>query len=193
VIELYGKSDERPAALASAEKVLRFPMGAASPLWFMFASAASAGVAYWWMTRWTRPTNLEALLAVEAKAVEAKAEEGVEAMIAVLEAPVVETPVAEAPMIEAAPALEAMAEPVPEPAPAPVAAPVEIPDAPEPVVEPPPAEIETPVVAATDALAEAATPEPAVEAKPKPVAKPKAAAPSERISPRTTSGPSRKS
>lgn len=36
-------------------------LGAASPLWSYFGAAASAGVAYWWMTRWTRPANLEAL------------------------------------------------------------------------------------------------------------------------------------
>lgn len=43
-----------------AGRALRVPLGAASPLWFAFASAASAGVAYWWMTRWTKPSNLEA-------------------------------------------------------------------------------------------------------------------------------------
>jgi hypothetical protein len=36
------------------------PLGAASPLWLMFAGAASAGVAYWWMTRWTSAIHLEA-------------------------------------------------------------------------------------------------------------------------------------
>ena len=39
---------------------LYVPLGAASPLWLMFAGAASAGVAYWWMTRWTAATHLEA-------------------------------------------------------------------------------------------------------------------------------------
>ena len=39
---------------------LRLPIGAASPLWFAFATAAGAGVAYWWMTRWTQPAHLEA-------------------------------------------------------------------------------------------------------------------------------------
>lgn len=43
------------------QKALYFPVGAASPLWFMFAGAASAGVAYWWMTRWAERTNLEAV------------------------------------------------------------------------------------------------------------------------------------
>lgn len=48
-------SDFRP------DSAMRLPLGAASPLWFAFASAASAGVAYWWMTRWTQPAHLEAL------------------------------------------------------------------------------------------------------------------------------------
>jgi predicted flap endonuclease-1-like 5' DNA nuclease len=43
-----------------AQAALRLPLGAVSPLWFAFASAASAGVAYWWMTRWAEPANLEA-------------------------------------------------------------------------------------------------------------------------------------
>lgn len=45
---------------ADAEKALRAPIGAASPLWWAFAATAGAGVAYWWMTRWARPINLEA-------------------------------------------------------------------------------------------------------------------------------------
>lgn len=45
------------------QKALYVPVGAASPLWLLFAGAASAGVAYWWMTRWADRTNLEALLA----------------------------------------------------------------------------------------------------------------------------------
>ena len=40
--------------------LLYVPLGAASPLWLMFAGAASAGVAYWWMIRWTAATHLEA-------------------------------------------------------------------------------------------------------------------------------------
>jgi predicted flap endonuclease-1-like 5' DNA nuclease len=42
------------------EKTLRTPLGAVSPLWWAFAGAATAGVAYWWMTRWVRPVNIEA-------------------------------------------------------------------------------------------------------------------------------------
>ncbi|CAN7279553.1 hypothetical protein LJR164_001363 [Phenylobacterium sp. LjRoot164] len=54
--------EEGPASL-DPQKALYIPVGAASPLWFLFAGAASAGVAYWWMTRWADRTNLEALLA----------------------------------------------------------------------------------------------------------------------------------
>jgi len=43
------------------EKAWRLPMGATSPLWLAFGAAASVGVAYWWMTRWTRAVNVEAL------------------------------------------------------------------------------------------------------------------------------------
>jgi hypothetical protein len=53
--------EEGPAAL-DPQKAFNIPLGAASPLWFMFAGAASAGVAYWWMTRWVEHANLEALL-----------------------------------------------------------------------------------------------------------------------------------
>lgn len=54
--------DEGPSSL-DVQKALYAPLGAASPLWFLFGGAASAGLAYWWMTRWTDRTHLEALLA----------------------------------------------------------------------------------------------------------------------------------
>lgn len=38
-------------------------VGATSPLWPYFSAVAAGGVAYWWMTRWTRPVNLEAMMA----------------------------------------------------------------------------------------------------------------------------------
>ena len=44
-----------------AERAFRLPMGAVSPLWAMFGAAAGVGVAYWWMTSWTRAVNIEAL------------------------------------------------------------------------------------------------------------------------------------
>lgn len=36
-------------------------MGAVSPLWGYFGAVAAGGVAYWWMTRWARPMNAEAV------------------------------------------------------------------------------------------------------------------------------------
>jgi predicted flap endonuclease-1-like 5' DNA nuclease len=42
------------------ERAMRGPIGAVSPLWWAFAGAATAGVAYWWLTRWARPVNIEA-------------------------------------------------------------------------------------------------------------------------------------
>jgi predicted flap endonuclease-1-like 5' DNA nuclease len=96
-----------------AEKAWRVPMGVASPLWLAFGAAASAGVAYWWLTRWTRAVNVEALAAapleliaepepvvIEAVAVTAAAPEPIAAPepVAAVE------PVAEVePAVEAAP------------------------------------------------------------------------------------------
>jgi len=57
-------SHEFPGAAAvgeRAERVFRAPIGAFSPLWAMFGAAAGAGIAYWWMTSWTRAVNFEAL------------------------------------------------------------------------------------------------------------------------------------
>jgi predicted flap endonuclease-1-like 5' DNA nuclease len=42
------------------EKTIRTPIGAVSPLWWAFAGVAGAGVAYWWLTRWSKPFNFEA-------------------------------------------------------------------------------------------------------------------------------------
>lgn len=140
----------------------KYLVGAASPLWAYFGAAAAGGVAFWWMTRWARPTNLEALFA-KADAIAAPMIEPVlEAVEAVAELPVLtaEQLAAPEPVVEAAPepVVEAEPEPVveaapePEPAPAPVVA-----EAPEPVPEP------------------AAGPEPVLEAAPEPVAEPETA------------------
>ena len=104
-----------------AEKALRMPLGVASPLWFAFGAAASAGVAFWWMTQWTRKVNVEALAGAPLglPKIEAKAP--------------VETPVPAEPVAEVAPAPV-----VAEPEPAPVAVAPE----PEPVVEPEPVALE---------------------------------------------------
>ena len=102
-----------------AEKALRMPLGAVSPLWFAFGAAASAGVAFWWMTQWSRKVNVEALAGAPLALPKIKAK-----------APT-ETPAAE-PVAEAAPAPEPVAA-------APEAAPVAVTPEPEPVAEPQPA------------------------------------------------------
>ncbi len=98
---------------ARAERALRWPVGAVSPLWAVFGAAASAGVAWWWMTRWTRAVNVEALAGfVTAQATDsveaaADAELRVEAAIVAADiaadgpptpAPTVETEAAPAPV-----------------------------------------------------------------------------------------------
>ncbi len=88
---------------ARAERALSWPVGAISPLWAVFGAAASAGVAWWWMTRWTRAMNVEALAEVVSPRVtepvelaadsELRLEEAVEAVdlaVAEVELPVVE-------------------------------------------------------------------------------------------------------
>ncbi|MBI1196349.1 MAG: hypothetical protein GC203_00635 [Phenylobacterium sp.] len=100
-------------------------VGVASPLWSYFGAAAAGGVAFWWMTRWTRPVNLEALLGAAVTATpEARVEpEPVVVEVAEMVALSIEEPVAE-PVVEAAPepvvdepapVLEAAAEAVAEP------------------------------------------------------------------------------
>ncbi|MCW5761208.1 MAG: hypothetical protein KIS90_15675, partial [Phenylobacterium sp.] len=69
-------------------------VGAASPLWGYFGAAAAGGVAYWWMTHWARPANLEALFGGVAKALPEAA--------AVLAAPAVEAVEAAVEAVEAA-------------------------------------------------------------------------------------------
>ena len=54
--------------LAKPESLFRVPVGLASPLWGLFAGAAMSGAAWWWMTRWMRPQNLEALFAAAGEA-----------------------------------------------------------------------------------------------------------------------------
>ena len=81
------------------------PLGAASPLWLMFAGAASAGVAFWWMTRWTAATHLEAAFGAVDQPLAARAPEP-EAIVFEEPAPLVEA-VEEmvappSPMVEAA-------------------------------------------------------------------------------------------
>lgn len=47
---------ERP----DLERAMRLSLGLASPLWLAFGAAASAGAAWWWMSRLGRRANLEA-------------------------------------------------------------------------------------------------------------------------------------
>jgi predicted flap endonuclease-1-like 5' DNA nuclease len=54
--EIPDSASVRERATAS----LTLPLGMANPLWLAFGAAASAGAAWWWMTRWARPVNLEA-------------------------------------------------------------------------------------------------------------------------------------
>lgn len=86
-----------------------FPLGAVSPLWGLYAGAAMAGSAWWWMSRWSKPTNLEALAALPVEAAETMAEiaETVEVAVveavAEIEAPVIPEPAASLPLPEAEP------------------------------------------------------------------------------------------
>ncbi len=50
------------------ERAMRLPVGLASPLWLAFGAAASAGVAWWWMSRLGRPFNIEAKMATASDA-----------------------------------------------------------------------------------------------------------------------------
>src|SRR5688572_11807456 len=107
-------------------------VGVASPLWSYFAAAAAGGVAYWWMTQWARPVNLEALLgaakvplvpvaalaepmveAAEAtvKAVEAAQETAAEALAEAAPLPVGGEAAPMSPLLGTMPTPEALAEP----------------------------------------------------------------------------------
>lgn len=56
---LTALSTERPT-LPKIENPVAFAVGASSPLWFLFAGAAASGAAYWWLSQWSKPVNLEA-------------------------------------------------------------------------------------------------------------------------------------
>lgn len=115
-----------PGVGRRTETAWRLPMGAVSPLWAMFGAAAGAGVAFWWLTRWARAVNVEAMappatfvpplaqIVAEAAPAESAA---IAELSAVVEAPVLEASALEAPafeaVIEAAPAAPADAAPSP--------------------------------------------------------------------------------
>ena len=99
-------------------------MGAASPLWGYFAATAASGVAFWWMTRWTRPVNLEAFFVAARpqafpapvpapEVVEIMAHEAEAEMVAALAPAMIEDDVA---LMDVAPVMDALPEPDPEPA-----------------------------------------------------------------------------
>lgn len=63
---------DKPAfPTVDTEKMMRLPVGAISPLWFMFAGAATVGAAYFWSRTFFKPTNLEALIALPEATLEA--------------------------------------------------------------------------------------------------------------------------
>lgn len=156
-------------------------LGAVSPLWAYFGAAAAGGVAYWWMTRWTRPVNAEALFGGFVKpsqaptpVLEAVAEPVIEAFDAAADAAetVVETTagaVIEASESVAETAVQVVTEALPD-APVSEAAPVAslgdvlASTAPAPATELAP----EPVVEATPEPVVEAAPEPEVEAAPAP-------------------------
>jgi hypothetical protein len=126
-----------------------FMVGAASPLWGYFSTAAMGGIAYWWMTRWTQAVNLEALFGAPAKLAETLSE----VTTATVEAAAEVVPPLGG---EAAPVSPIAALVEPEPA-------VEVP---EPVVEPPAPEPE-PAMTAPVEPATFAEPETAAAPAPK--------------------------
>jgi hypothetical protein len=77
------------------EALLAVPVGLASPLWGLFAGAAVGGSAWWWMTRWARAENLEAMFAAAAGGAASEVE--VVAAETVIEA-IVEPPLLDAPV-----------------------------------------------------------------------------------------------
>jgi predicted flap endonuclease-1-like 5' DNA nuclease len=96
------------AARDNARKVMAMRLGFASPFWLAFGAAASAGVAFWWATRWTREVNLEPLAFKEALAELPEPEPEIAA-------PVAEEPAVEEPVLEVAPVAEAPVEAIAEP------------------------------------------------------------------------------
>ena len=170
--------NELSAISKDPQALIRIPVGVASPLWGLFAGAAMTGAAWWWMTRWTRPANLEAVFgAAEAATKETIAEvealtapvveAASEAMEAVIE-DITSVQVAEA-LIDAAPeAVGGESAPI-----SPVLESL-APEVVEPVIEPAPVEAAPEAVEiAPEALAEV-SPESKPAPKPKKAVAPKA-------------------
>ena len=103
-----------PAAVRErALKSFTVPMGLANPLWLAFGAAASAGAAWWLMTRWANPMNVEAMFgAAKTVPVDAAPKKALKVVEAVVEKTPETTPVVLEAALEAAPAiLEAAAAP----------------------------------------------------------------------------------
>ncbi|HEY2355978.1 MAG TPA: hypothetical protein VGH86_00905 [Phenylobacterium sp.] len=109
-------------ALAKPEVLLRVPVGLSSPLWGLFAGAAVSGATWWWMTRWVRPENLEAMFGAVAKTEDTLASEFaavteplVEAVVQAEPVAIVETVVEAVTHTEPVELAETIAELTPEP------------------------------------------------------------------------------
>jgi predicted flap endonuclease-1-like 5' DNA nuclease len=113
---------ESAAVEDRAERALRWPVGAVSPLWAVFGAAASAGVAWWWLTRWTQAANIEALAGFMAGRVKESGEVAADSELRIEEAVEEVDVAADVAAAGTAPAV-IEAEPVPEPEPTPVAEP----------------------------------------------------------------------
>ena len=94
-------------------KSFTVPIGLANPLWLAFGAAASAGVAWWLMTRWARPMNVEAMFgAAKAGPAETPAEKAPSTVATAAEKTPETTPVVLEVALDVAPAVvEAMAAP----------------------------------------------------------------------------------
>lgn len=57
-------ADISPPNMGETKLGVHIPLGLVSPLWLVFAGATTAGMAYWWMTRFAKPANLEAMFAL---------------------------------------------------------------------------------------------------------------------------------
>ncbi|HEX6865891.1 MAG TPA: helix-hairpin-helix domain-containing protein [Caulobacteraceae bacterium] len=100
-----------------AEKAMHISLGAASPLWLLYAGAGAAGAAFYWMTRWRQATNLEAVMGMMSRQAQA-AVEAAEATVELAEEAAEAVADAAEPTVEATVAA-LMPEPVAEMAPEP--------------------------------------------------------------------------
>jgi len=107
--EMQDPSTLRERAAQSLTKSFALPLGMANPLWLAFGAAASAGAAWWMLTRWTRPVNLEAVAAAPILTAPAEAPAVLE-----VKTPEVAPVVVEAPVEVIEPVVEAVVEPLVE-------------------------------------------------------------------------------